>query len=428
MHHLGLALGGRPGQSFARRLLLPVSNDTLLRVVRRRAVQPPRRPRVVGIDDFAWKRGHRYGTIICDLERRRIIDILPDREAATATAWLADHPSITVIARDRGAGYKQAAAEGRPDAVQVADRWHLMENASAAFLTAVQRSMAAIRKAVSAGTVDPEALSAAERRQHTGWLRREAENADILALAARGVAIKEIMRRTDKSRGLVRQVVRGGRADIFRSRMSSLDPFLTQLETAWADGSQNGAALWRAMKTRGFTGSLRVVTEWATRKRKDEGTATRDKAAQQDAIGPPHRPHDDDWSATRCRKRRPDGRDHRSGCAGSDHGTRSARPLSSHDPAPERQTPGRVAGGCKTGSDGFVRFRHRSGPRGGESGADRTMVERSDRGAEHEAETGEAPDVWPSQSRPAACPSYRGNVMMTDLSTKIASEPFFHAE
>ena len=144
-----------------RRLLLPVSNDTLLRVVRRRAARPTSEPRVIGIDDLAWKRGHRYGTIICDLERRRIIDILPDREAATATAWLADHPSITVIARDRGAGYKQAATEGRPDAVQVADRWHLMENASAAFLTAVQRSMVAIRKAVGAGTVDPAAL---ERR------------------------------------------------------------------------------------------------------------------------------------------------------------------------------------------------------------------------------------------------------------------------
>ena len=277
VHHLGLALGGRPGQNFARRLLLPVSNDTLLRVVRRKAVQPPEEPRVIGIDDFAWKRGHRYGTIICDLERRRIIDILPDREAATATAWLAGHPSIKIIARDRGAGYKQAATEGRPDAIQVADRWHLMENASAAFLTAVQRSMVAIRKTVGAGIVDPAALSAAERHQHTGWLRREAENADILALSAQGVTIKEIMRRTDKSRGLVRQVVRGGRHDIFRSRMSSLDPFLTQLETAWSGGSHNGAALWRAMKTKGFTGSLRVVTEWATRKRKDEGTATRDK-------------------------------------------------------------------------------------------------------------------------------------------------------
>jgi transposase len=276
VHHLGLALGGRPGQSFAKRLLLPVSNDTLLRVVRRRAAQPTQEPRVVGIDDFAWKRGHRYGTIVCDLERRCIIDILPDRDAATAAAWLAKRPSIRVIARDRGAGFKQAAAEGRPDAVQVADRWHLMENASAAFLSAVQRSMVAIRKAIGTSVVDPAALSAAERVQHAGWLRREAENAGILRLAGQGVSIKEIMRQTGKSRGLVRKVVRGARNDVFRSRMSSLEPFLAQLEATWADGNRNGAALWRAMKAKGFTGSLRVVTEWATRQRKDEGTATRD--------------------------------------------------------------------------------------------------------------------------------------------------------
>jgi transposase len=277
VHHLGLALGGRPGQSFARRLLLPVSKDTLLRTVRRHASQSAIAPRVIGIDDWAWKRGHRYGTIVCDLERRRIIDILPDREAATVTAWLTAHPSISVIARDRGAGYRQAATDGRPEATQVADRWHLMENASTAFLNAVRRSMHTIREAVGAGTVDPVSLTAAERRQHAGWLLREAENAGILALAAQGVAIKEIMRRTDKSRGLVRQVLRGARTDMFRSRMSSLDPFLTQLETAWTSGTRNGAALWRAMKLVGFTGGLRVVTEWATRRRKDEGTTTRDK-------------------------------------------------------------------------------------------------------------------------------------------------------
>jgi transposase len=277
VHHLGLALGGRPGQSFARRLLLPVSKDTLLRVVRRHAAKPAAQPSVIGIDDWAWKRGHRYGTIVCDLERRRIIDILPDREASTVTAWLAAHPSIRIIARDRGAGYRQAATDGRPDAVQVADRWHLMENASAAFLNAVRRSMHSVRKAIGAGTVDPVSLTAAERRQHSGWLLREAENASILALAAEGVAIKEIVRRTDKSRGLVRQVLRGARTDMFRSRMSSLDPFLTQLETAWASGAHNGAALWRAMKVMGFTGGLRVVTEWVNRKRKDEGTATGDK-------------------------------------------------------------------------------------------------------------------------------------------------------
>src|SRR5271170_7310168 len=154
VHHLGLALGGRPGQSFARRLLLPVSKDTLLRVVRRHSVPTAAAPRVIGIDDWAFKRGHRYGTIICDLEQRRIIDLLPDREAATVAAWLAARPSIDVIARDRGVGYIQAATDGRPKAIQVADRWHLMENASAAFLTAVQRSMHMARSAIGSDAVD----------------------------------------------------------------------------------------------------------------------------------------------------------------------------------------------------------------------------------------------------------------------------------
>jgi len=272
VHHLGLALGGRPGQGFARRLLLPVSKDTLLRVVRRHAAAPAEAPRVVGIDDWAFKRGQRYGTIICDLERRRIIDLLPDREAATVAAWLTARPSIAVIARDRGAGYIQAASEGRPEAIQVADRWHLMENASAAFLTAIQRSMQAVRNAVGADVIDPTVLSCAERRQHSGWLRREEENAAILALAKQGVAIKEIVRRTSKSRGLVRQVVRGGRTDVFRSRLCSLDPFLKHLDMDWTNGCRNGAALWRRVKAAGFAGGLRVVAEWATRRRKEEAT------------------------------------------------------------------------------------------------------------------------------------------------------------
>ena len=269
VHHLGLALGGRPGQEFAKRLLLPVSNDTLLRIVRRRVPTQTTPPKVVGIDDWAFRRGHRYGTIVCDLERRRIIDLLPNREAATVTTWLTTHPSIEIIARDRGAAYIQGATEGCPNAVQVADRWHLMENASAAFLTAVQQSMPAIRTALELGVVDPARLTSAERRQHTGWQRRDGENAEILALTRQGMPIKEIVRRTGRSRKLVRAVVRGGRTDVFRSRISSLDGFIDALEVAWQGGCHNGAALWRLLRTRGFRGGLRVVTEWATRRRNE---------------------------------------------------------------------------------------------------------------------------------------------------------------
>lgn len=270
VHHLGLALGGRPAAGFARRLMVPVSNDTLLRVVRRRAKLPDAPLNVIGIDDWAWRRNHRYGSIVCDLERRRIVALLPDREIATVRAWLADHPQIAVVSRDRGGGYGEAAMQALPEAVQVADRWHLMENASSAFLDAVRKSMRPIRAAIGAATIDPDLLTCAEKLQYEGFLRREEMNAAIVRLADDGVPIKEIVRRTGHSRKLVRQVIRGERTDVFRIRQSSLEAHLPMLEEMWKGGCRNGAELWRGLRGKGFHGSLRVVGEWATRRRRAE--------------------------------------------------------------------------------------------------------------------------------------------------------------
>jgi transposase len=270
IHHLGLALGGRPAASFAQRLMLPVSNDTLLRVVRRRAQVPYEPLSVVGIDDFAWRRNHRYGTIVIDLERRRPVTLLPDREIATSRAWLADHPSITVVARDRGGGYGEAITKALPHATQVADRWHLMENASRAFLDAVRKSMRQIRSVIGATVINPALLTSAERLQYEGFLRREETNASILALSKDGVPLKQIAKRTGHSRQLVRQVVRGLRTDVFRVRESSLEMHLPWLDAQWDAGKRNAADLWRRLKHQDFKGSLRVVGEWATRRRRAE--------------------------------------------------------------------------------------------------------------------------------------------------------------
>ncbi len=205
VHHLGLALGGRPAAAFARRLMVPASNDTLLRTVQRHGSPRFLPPTVIGIDDWAWRRNQRYGTLICDLERRKTIALLPDREPATAQAWLADQPQITFVARDRGGACALAAAKALPEATQVADRWHLMENASRAFLDAVRRSMRQIRAAIGAATINPDLLTAAERLQYEGYLRREHDNTVILDLAKNGVTIKDIVRRTGQSCGLVRR-------------------------------------------------------------------------------------------------------------------------------------------------------------------------------------------------------------------------------
>lgn len=147
-----------------------------------------------------------------------------------------------------------------------------MENASAALLDAVRKSMHSIRVAIGATIVGSELLSAAERLQYEGFIRREEVNAAIVALHNQGVPIKEIVRRVGHSRGLVRKVIRGSRSEVFRTRESTLDRFLSILDEEWCSGCRNGAELWRRLKTRGFIGSLRVVTEWATRRRRSEQT------------------------------------------------------------------------------------------------------------------------------------------------------------
>ena len=352
VHHLGLALGGRPAASFARRLMVPASRDTLLRAVRRRGSPRFAPPAVVGIDDWAWRRNRRYGTLIRGLERRRTIALLPDREPATAEAWLSEQPQIAVVARDRGGGYALAAARALPEATQVADRWHLMENASRAFLDAVRKSMRQIRAAIGAATIDPTLLTAAERIQYQGYLRREEDNAAILGLARDGAAIKEIVRRTGHSRGLVRKVLRGQRSDIFRVRESSLELHLPWLDAQWAAGERNGAALWRRLKRHGFRGCLRVVTEWATRRRQA------DRADNAPSRAPRHGPSRGCWpsAATGCPGPRPSrSRPSRAACrcwsrrgrssprsrpwCARDPWTRSNRGWSGRDPALSRPSP-----------------------------------------------------------------------------------------
>ena len=170
------------------------------RTVRRRAARPREPLRAVGIDDWAWRKGCQYGTIICDLERRRIVALLPDRAGGTSAAWLRDHPSIEFIARDRGASYGDAASKGAPQAVQIADRWHLFENASASFLDVVRQNMHAIRKSSATDDIDPALLSCAERKRWENFQHRKKTVDAVLRLLEQGTPLKQITRRLNLAR------------------------------------------------------------------------------------------------------------------------------------------------------------------------------------------------------------------------------------
>src|SRR5690606_27591413 len=125
---IGVFLGGEAGARLSQDLHVPVSPDTMLRLLYRMELTPVVGLRVVGIDEWAWRKGLRYGTIVCDLEAGRPVELLPEARAESAARWLAGHPGIEVVSRDRAGMFADAAALGAPQAVQVADRWHLLRN------------------------------------------------------------------------------------------------------------------------------------------------------------------------------------------------------------------------------------------------------------------------------------------------------------
>jgi transposase len=120
--HLGFALGGEAGARLVQRLAIPISPDTLLRIVRASPLPAPAMARVIGIDEWAWRRGRTYGTIIIDLEHNTITDLLPDRESASVAAWLRRHPEVEIVARDRAEVYGEGMRQGAPTACHVAER------------------------------------------------------------------------------------------------------------------------------------------------------------------------------------------------------------------------------------------------------------------------------------------------------------------
>ncbi|MER9307154.1 ISL3 family transposase [Mesorhizobium sp. M0496] len=279
---IGFAVGGEPGSRLSDRLAMPVSGDTLLRMIRAAGFEPPQAPRVVGIDDWAWRKGQRYGTIICDLERNRVLDLLPDRNADTVASWLERHPGIEIIARDRAGVYAEGARSGAPDATQVADRWHLLPEPGRSVAFGRRPPSKSCQRRGEGHDVQMAGNDDAKLSPKLDCLRRSRRNqrselyAEILQLREAGLSPRQIAPQIGLNvRTVERWLAAGGEPEHRRPPWRSvlMDPFRDYLEKRWEEGQHNGLQLWTEIKHRGFEGSRATVYRWTAARKERPPTA-----------------------------------------------------------------------------------------------------------------------------------------------------------
>lgn len=320
---IGMLTGGEVGARLLSALGLSASPTTLLRLVHRAVVPTAPTPRVLGVDDWARRRGQTYGTILVDLERRVPVDLLDDRTSETLSTWLKTHPGVEIISRDRAGAYALGARAGAPDALQVADRWHLLKNVGEVLERVLHQHRRAIDHAVSldegesaevmatatdlamgAAPVEGDAAdgrvplasptpgalssidtSSAEVAAEGPRTAREVAFEQAHALRATGLSIREVTKRLGLSRVTVRKYLR---AEQFPERAGrrSASPSLARwdgpLRTRWAEGCTNARVLWEELTALGFRGSKRAVREYVSGWRKTSSAAT--------DLAPPTRP------------------------------------------------------------------------------------------------------------------------------------------
>jgi len=297
------ALGGRPGERLSGRLGVPVSDDTLLRRVKQVArLRPPSGPiAVVGVDEWAWRKGYGgYGTILVDLKRSVVADLLPDRSAASFEKWLKEHPGVKIISRDRDGVYAEGGYSGAPRAKQVADRFHLVQS----LIKAVQEELAQQRRHLLIPTqelvrkeVTLEATGAVpatvpsqqrgalpnprqkEIRQQ-GRQQKEELFRMVKGLRAQGMRAFEIVKATGISRGRVDKWLRCEECppqNKMAPRPGMAEYFREELRRLWEQGCQNGKQLLVEIGKLGYIGSYsgltRLLSEWREEKRAAEKAA-----------------------------------------------------------------------------------------------------------------------------------------------------------
>ncbi|WSN61819.1 ISL3 family transposase [Streptomyces sp. NBC_01362] len=258
---VGLALAGRAGARMTNVFGAPVSRNTLLRLIASLPDPLTSTPRVLGVDGYAQRKGRIYGTVLVDVETRRPVDLLPDREADTLAAWLAARPEVEIVCRDRAPFFAEGATRGAPQALQVADRWHIWHNLGQAAEKCVYQHRGRLRPSPAPPDepqkeADP-AMSSPWPTGHRFAERTRAKHATIHALLAAGHSKRSVARQPGMG---LNTILRFSRAttpeELFtgqwQSRATKLDAYKPYLDQRWQEGCTNAWKLWEEFKEQGY--------------------------------------------------------------------------------------------------------------------------------------------------------------------------------
>ncbi len=320
---VAIEAGGAMGQRVLTILDMPVNSDTLIRFIRNAPEPDVATPRVVGVDEWAKRKGQSYGTILVDLETHRPVDLLPDKSAESFAAWLREHPGVEIISRDRGKEYIKGATEGAPEAIQVADRWHLLTNLRDALKRLLESKRACLKAAAekamapsqdeshefkqervsdtdiescSTSAESPankhtqkkrlettQKLTRAEQKKQARHAIRQERYEAVRQLHQQGVSIRGIARRLRLSRPTVRKYIKAETCPMYPEdvkRGSKLAPYADYIQQRWEAGCHNASQIWRELRDMGFDGSRGLVACWVSKQR------TKDPSSFASALSP----------------------------------------------------------------------------------------------------------------------------------------------
>lgn len=259
---IALSLPGRAGPRLAGRLAMPCCRDVLIRLIRAQPLPQTRRVEVLGVDDFAFRRGHTYGTILIDMNTHRPVDVLADRESETLAAWLREHPEIRVVCRDRAGAYSEAIRAGAPQAIQVADRFHLWQN----LCDAAGKAVVAHHQCLRAPDPDTTSTPALPPREYLLAARTRARHAEIHEHLARGLSRNQVARALNLHIQTVRKFANAASPQELSARAehrpTKLAPYIDLVNQRWNEGVDTARAIHAELRTLGFTGSANIVERY----------------------------------------------------------------------------------------------------------------------------------------------------------------------